>query len=105
MAGGGCEDVSGVGTGGRDRGGEWREVQKFGVWGAGDVHVSCWEMREGVVLTVISRHDAQGAYYIDDPTLKWGLGAPIGTCPGYKTGTEVKFVMCASAAPIQKEES
>ncbi|KAK3214363.1 hypothetical protein GRF29_28g2812229 [Pseudopithomyces chartarum] len=50
-------------------------------------------------------HDAQGAYYIDDPTLKWGLGAPIGTCPGYKTGTEVKFVMCASAAPIQKEES
>ena len=47
LAGGRCEDVSGVGTGGRNRGGEWREVQKLGVWGAGDVHVSCRGDEEG----------------------------------------------------------
>lgn len=49
------------------------------------------------------RHDVQGAFYIDQPVQKWGLGEPVGTCPGYQAGTEIGFVLCTSAPPLSRE--
>ncbi|KAL1605158.1 hypothetical protein SLS60_004701 [Paraconiothyrium brasiliense] len=48
-------------------------------------------------------YDGQGAYYIDQPVQKWGLGEPVGTCPDYDEGTEIGFVLCTSAPPLVKE--
>ncbi|KAF2448385.1 hypothetical protein P171DRAFT_440770 [Karstenula rhodostoma CBS 690.94] len=48
-------------------------------------------------------HNGQGAYYIDESVQKWGLGEPVGTCPNYKEGIEIGFVLCSSAPPLTKE--
>ena len=47
-----------------------------------------------------SSYPGQGAYYINDPLMKWGLEAPVGTCNSYTGGFELKFVLCSAKPPL-----
>ncbi|KAF1972808.1 hypothetical protein BU23DRAFT_568656 [Bimuria novae-zelandiae CBS 107.79] len=63
---------------------------------------SCSANRAKYAFTTCN-HDVQGAYFIDDPWVQWGMIAPVRGSPSYGSGTEIKFVLCSSKAPLESK--